>query len=311
VIEVRGLSFDYPGRRALHDVSLAMRAGSITALVGPNGSGKTTLLRCLAGLAEPVAGNLVVDGVDVIANPRECHRRIGYLSDFHGLWDALSVTRCLHYVASAHGLAGRERAARIAQVAEELDLETLLESGAGTLSRGQRQRLAIALAMVHRPRVLLLDEPAAGLDPEARFELSALLGGLGGGEMTVVVSSHILAELDDYCSDMLVLKEGRVVDHRPVAGMAAGSLAFRLELSGDPAHAAAIAAAAPGVAGVGVEGAGLRVMLRDEPGARERLLRHLLDQGVAVTGFGAARERLQEAYMARVRAADLPPGADR
>ncbi len=301
MIDVRGLTFDYPGRRALHAVTLAMRAGSITALVGPNGSGKTTLLRCLAALAEPVAGTILVDGVDVIAEPRECHRRIGYLSDFHGLWEQLSVRRSLTYVGRAHGLDGERLRERVADVARSLVIEAHLDTLTGTLSRGQRQRVAIAQAMVHQPRVLLLDEPAAGLDPEARYELAALLRKLGGGNMSIVVSSHILAELDDYCTDMLVLREGRVVDHRPVAGMAAGGVAFRVELSGDVQRAAAIAAAAPDVAEAHVEGAGLRVRLRDEPGARERLLRYLLDNGVAVSGFGAARERLQEAYMARVR----------
>lgn len=301
MIEVRGLTFDYPGRRALHDVSLAVARGSITALVGPNGSGKTTLLRCLAALAEPVAGSIVVDGVDVVAQPRECHRRVGYLSDFHGLWEQLSVGQSLTYVGRAHGLAGASLRERMERTARALAIEEFMPALTGTLSRGQRQRVAIAQAMLHGPRVLLLDEPAAGLDPEARYELSSLLRGLGGADISIVVSSHILAELDDYCSDMLVLRDGRVVDHRPVAGAAAGSVAFRIELSGDADSAAGVAAAAPGVVTAHVEGGGLRVQLRDEPGARERLLRHLLDNGVAVSGFGAARERLQEAYMARVR----------
>lgn len=301
MIEVDGLVFDYPGRRALHDVSLSVRAGAITALVGPNGSGKTTLLRCIAALAEPLAGRIVVDGVDVIAQPRECHSRIGYLSDFHGLWELLSVQRSLMHVARAHGLSRGELSGRVDEVIAQVGLAEYRDALAGTLSRGLRQRLAIGQSIIHRPRVLLLDEPASGLDPEARYELSALLRRLGGGDICIVVSSHILAELDDYCTDMLVLRDGRVVDHQPVAGAAAGLVAFRLEVEGDLDTAQAVVVATPGVASVHQEGGGLRVRLRDEPGARQRLLRHLLDQEVAVTGFGAARERLQEAYMARVR----------
>ena len=175
MIEVRDLVYEYPSKRALDGVSLSVARGTITALVGPNGAGKTTLLRCLAALEPPYAGAATIDGLDTTGSPREIHAQLGYLPDFYGLYDALSVRRCLTYAARSHGIApaldggcGRNggaprRPARPPGIP------------AGELSRGLRQRLAIGQAIVHEPKVLLLDEPAAGLDPQARRDLSALL----------------------------------------------------------------------------------------------------------------------------------------
>ena len=183
-IQVDGLCFEYPGKRALHDVSFAIEAGTITALVGANGAGKTTLLRCIAGLARPFSGGVAVDGMVVEDHPRDCHRKLGYLSDFYGLYDDLSVSQCLTYRAAAQGLAPDHIAAKVELAAERLDIVGHLEHKAGTMSRGERQRLAIAQAIIHEPEIVLLDEPASGLDPEARWSLSNLITALGHQGMT-------------------------------------------------------------------------------------------------------------------------------
>ncbi|HEY4077172.1 MAG TPA: ATP-binding cassette domain-containing protein, partial [Rhizomicrobium sp.] len=208
MIEINDLVFEYPGHRALHGVSLAVEAGAISALVGPNGAGKTTLLRCMAALETPYAGSVVIDGLDTREAPRAIHRKLGYLPDFFGLYDALSVRRCLFYAARAHGIAAGEAAGATQAAAARVGLADRLEQAAGTLSRGLRQRLAIAQAIVHRPTVLLLDEPAAGLDPQARRDLSQLLLSLKRDGMTLVVSSHILAELEDYSDRMIIVDHG-------------------------------------------------------------------------------------------------------
>src|SRR5882757_7077421 len=220
MIEVRGLVFEYPGHRALHGVSLTIASGAITALVGPNGAGKTTLLRCMAALETPYAGSVAIDGLDTREAPRAIHARLGYLPDFFGLYDALSVRRCLHYAARAHGI-GPGEAARVG-------LSDRMEQAAGALSRGLRQRLAIAQAIVHRPAVLLLDEPAAGLDPQARRDLSHLLLSLREGGMTLVVSSHILAELEDYSDRMVIVDKGRIVGGESIALKGVSRLRIRL-----------------------------------------------------------------------------------
>ncbi|MDD1606888.1 MAG: ABC transporter ATP-binding protein, partial [Methylococcaceae bacterium] len=212
MINVEQLIFEYPNLRALDEVSFHIPQGSITALVGPNGAGKTTLLRCMAALDQPMSGNIRIDGIDVLEHPRECHRIIGYLSDFFGLYDRLTVRQCLHYVARAQGIADEDCEAAIAKVSKGLYITDRLDVLAGTLSRGLRQRVAIAQAIIHSPRVVLLDEPASGLDPEARHELAELFLELQKQGMTLLVSSHILAELEAYSTDMLVLRQGRIIE---------------------------------------------------------------------------------------------------
>ena len=142
-IAVEGLSFEYPGVRALDDVGFRVERGSVTALVGPNGAGKTTLLRCLAGLDRPLLGSVAVAGVDVLEEPRRAHRKIGFLSDFFGLYDALTVRQCLAHAAAANGVPEPRIAETVARTADRLEIASKLAARAGELSRGQRQRVAI------------------------------------------------------------------------------------------------------------------------------------------------------------------------
>src|ERR1700748_3286321 len=174
MIEVDNLVYEYPNARALKGVSLVVPDQTITALVGPNGAGKTTLLRCLAALEDPYSGKVIIDGMDTTHAPREIHARMGYLPDFYGLYDDLSVRRCLTYAARSHSIAQGATAEAVAKAAQRVGLSDRLESKAGELSRGLRQRLAIGQSIVHEPKVLLLDAPAAGLDPQARRELSVV-----------------------------------------------------------------------------------------------------------------------------------------
>ncbi len=214
MIEIANLTFDYPGHRALDDVTLSVASGSVTALVGSNGAGKTTLMRCIAGLETPLTGSITVAGMDVIEQPREVHRVMGYLSDFFGLYQDLTVARCLEYAAASQGLPQADIPAAIARTAQRLNLSDQLQQISSGLSRGQRQRVAIGQAIIHQPKLLLLDEPASGLDPEARASLAALFRQLQADGMTLLVSSHILAELDEYSTHMLALREGRILENR-------------------------------------------------------------------------------------------------
>jgi len=311
MIDVDRLTFDYPTARALHGVSFHVPAGSITALVGPNGAGKTTLLRCLAALEEPIEGRVRVGGVDALAEPRACHRQVGYLSDFFGLYDELTVEQCLRHAAAIRGVPAEREREVTARAAGRLGIADRLGSRAGELSRGLRQRLAIAQAILHDPRVLLLDEPASGLDPEARHQLAALFLQLRDEGMTLLVSSHILAELDTYSTDMLVLREGRIVSHEPVAGAAVRGPAPRLALSlaGPFEGLAEALAALPGVADVRVEGGGASFAAPAGAAVQHELLKALLARGVPVCAFGPERRSMQDAYLATV--AEGRPGEAR
>lgn len=213
MITVKNVNFEYDDVQVLHDVSFSIPKGSITALVGPNGAGKTTLMRCIAGLDLSVSGNVTVDGIDVFENPRDAHCVTGYLSDFFGLHDALTVEQHLIYIAGCHNIPKNEVKDLVTKVSNLSGLENHMKVEAGALSRGYRQRLGVGLSLLHSPKVLLLDEPASGMDPETRIKLSRLMKDLKKEGYTIIVSSHILAELEDYCTDMLVIREGHIVEH--------------------------------------------------------------------------------------------------
>ncbi len=213
MIEVESLIFEYPGKRVIDRLNLRIKDNSITVLVGPNGAGKTTLIKAIAGLTEPYSGHIKIDGLDVYEHPVDAHKRMGYLPDFFGLYDALTVREGLFYAAISHGIDDAEAKHKAEQAAERLSISEHLNALAGDLSRGLKQRLAIAQAIVHEPKFLVLDEPASGLDPLARNELSALFKQLRAQGMTLLVSSHILSELEDYATDMIILKDGEIISN--------------------------------------------------------------------------------------------------
>jgi ABC-2 type transport system ATP-binding protein len=302
MIRVEDLVFDYPGFRALDGVSFAIEPHSITALVGPNGAGKTTLLNCMAGLALPAHGHVYLDAIDVHRVPRQAHARMGYLSDFFGIYADLTVARCLDYRARAQAIPSERRAAAVQRAAERLGLSDRLKQRAGELSRGLRQRLAIAQAIVHEPAVILLDEPASGLDPEARFGLAAVLRGLRDEGMTLVVSSHILAELEDYSTHLLVMEQGRILEHRALDGAVASDGARRFELTlAEPRSDAAAVLTSIGVSEIQVEGTMARFVATGDVAAQAALLRRLIEAGLPVASFAAAKSDLQDAYLALLK----------
>lgn len=300
MIDVAGLVYEYPSVRALNGLSLHVVPQTITALVGPNGAGKTTLLRCLAALDVPYAGHVLIDGLDTAVSPREIHARLGYLPDFYGLYDELSVRRCLTYAARAHGIAPSAAIQAAEKAAARVGLADRLDALAGELSRGLRQRLAIGQTIVHEPRVLLLDEPAAGLDPQARRDLSALLVALKDSGMTLVVSSHILAELEDYCSEMIIIEDGRIAGGKPVKVRDVERPRYLLE----------IATARSDLRDFLASRAGLDVVEADEhhalftftrnPGARAKLIRDLVAAGFELSSFAESTKALEDTYFAQV-----------
>jgi ABC-2 type transport system ATP-binding protein len=304
LIEISGLTFEYPGHRALDDVTLTVAGGSVTALVGPNGAGKTTLLRCIAGLESPLTGNITVAGMNVIEQPREVHRIMGYQSDFFGLYQDLSVARCLEYAAAAQGLPDKDISAAITLTAQRLDLSDRLQQISGSLSRGLRQRVAIGQAIIHHPKVLLLDEPASGLDPEARASLAALFRQLQADGMTLLVSSHILAELDEYSSHMLALRDGRILESRALNAAHPQHTIQSLHL-----HLAEANVRLPewlqSYAQITVKKSTDSFAEFDFQGdlsAQATLLKELVNAGFQVSSFAQFRENLQQSYLRSVKA---------
>jgi len=300
MIAVEHVLFDYPGVRALDDVSVAIAKGTITALVGPNGAGKTTLLRCLAALDTPHEGRILIEGVDIFDEPRRAHRFIGYLPDFYGLYDTLTVRQCLTYAAGSQGVANAKIRGAVGEAAGRFRITDLLDRRASDLSRGQRQRLAIAQATVHGPRLLLLDEPAAGLDPEARNDLSQTLLALARDGVTIIVSSHILTELEDYCTDLLILSRGKLVEQRPL-GSSGGRTLVAIELA-EAFDGLAGMLAVEGIEVVSAASSKASLRMASDPAAQADLLQRLVAAGARVSRFGPDQENIQELYKARVKA---------
>jgi ABC-2 type transport system ATP-binding protein len=300
MIDVKDLVYEYPSARALKGVSLHVAPGTVTALVGPNGAGKTTLLRCLAALETPYSGSVVIDGLDTRTAPRAIHAKLGYLPDFFGLYDALSVRRVLSYAARSHGIAPALTGAAVEKAAGRVGLLERLEAKAGELSRGLRQRLAIAQAIVHEPRVLLLDEPAAGLDPQARRDLSVLLLALKDGGMTLVVSSHILAELEDYCSSMLIIEDGLIVGGEAIKVRDVERPRYIIEIATARSDLKSFLAARAGVDVIEADEHHALITHTRNAAARSKLIRDMVGEGFEVSSFAESTKALEDTYFSQV-----------
>ena len=217
-IETRGLRKVFGSRVAVAGLDLDVARGEVFGLLGPNGSGKTTTIRMLCGLLGPTAGTAVVAGIDVIADPEAVRRRIGYMSQRFGLYDDLTVAENLRFYSSVYGLAPEERRQRSAELLAELGLASRASQLAGTLSGGWKQRLALACATAHRPEVLFLDEPTAGVDPASRRLLWDWIYRLAGGGTTIVATTHYMDEAER-CARLAILSRGHLEALGTVAGI--------------------------------------------------------------------------------------------
>ncbi|MGR9106908.1 MAG: ABC transporter ATP-binding protein [Gammaproteobacteria bacterium] len=300
LIQVEKLNFEYAGVHALINVSFGIEPGMICALVGPNGAGKTTLLRCLAALEKPIGGTIQIDGIDVLEEPRLSHRRVGYLSDFFGLYDRLTVRQCLSFVARSQGIASQDCPGAIAVAARRLQIEEHLNSTPARLSRGLRQRVAIAQAIIHEPKVLLLDEPASGLDPEARHALTGLFLELQRKGMTLLVSSHILAELEDYSTSMLILRKGRIVEQIAVGRQDRKTRLLRILLAEPVADLLQVLTEFEEASEIKVRDREVLLRLHGDDNTCHRLLKFLVEKEIPVCEFSGASTNLQDAYLATV-----------
>jgi ABC-2 type transport system ATP-binding protein len=211
-IDIRSLRVDYGDFIAVNDITLSVPPGEIFGLVGPNGAGKTSTFRVITTLMEPTYGEVILDGVDVLEDHESARRIIGYMPDLAPVPSDLKVWEFLDFHASAYGLGNRsKRLARVAECLEEVNLTDQCDKWCKELSRGQTQRVVLAKTLLHRPRVLVLDEPASGLDPLARRELRNALRRLATTGATVFVSSHILSELAEMCTSLCVMNRGKLL----------------------------------------------------------------------------------------------------
>lgn len=304
-VRIRGLRKHYGSVAAVDGLDLDVPAGSIFGLVGPNGAGKTTTMLSVVTLLVPDAGVVEVQGHDALADPAAVRSVVGYMPDFFGLYDGMSCTEYLDYFAAAHGLDPTRATAQVTDLLELVGLDHKPDVDVSGLSRGMQQRLSLARALVHDPAVLVLDEPASGLDPRARVDLREILLALGEMDRTIIVSSHILAELEEICDRVAIVEAGRVLASGTPADIrtgvtAATTVRVRLLVAADTAAAMAraveVAATAGGVH-VGSRDTSLRFEVAGGDAAVVDLLATLVAAGLPVVEFREEAGGLERLFM--------------
>jgi ABC-2 type transport system ATP-binding protein len=303
MINTLGLTKYYDTRPAVRDVELYVPAGEICGLIGPNGAGKTSLLKMLAGLLRPTSGKIEIGGIEVGAEPKRLHEIVGYVPDTFGLYDELTVRHFMDYFAKAHRVPEWQIEKRVSGVLELTNLTSKYYEPVGALSRGMRQRLVIAKTLLHAPKVLLLDEPASGLDPMARMDLCDLIKELGALGTTLIVSSHILTELADFCTSVVIMEQGHVIRSGRIEELVetlSDGLPLRIEMT-DASAAASLAALLEGqesLRDVVVNASVIDCAFRGDRAALATLHREIVLQHDGVVSFYERRLTIEDVFMA-------------
>jgi ABC-2 type transport system ATP-binding protein len=300
-IETHHLTRKYGKLTAVDNLNLMVPAGSLFGLIGPNGAGKTTTLRMLAGLLDPTSGEIHINGSSTQKGWREVRQQIGYMPDFFGVYEDMLVWEYLDFFARCYEIPTLRRRSVIEELLELVDLSEKRGTYVQSLSRGMRQRLCLAHALVHDPAVLLLDEPASGLDPRARVEMRELLRELGSMGKTIIVSSHILAELAEMCDSIGIIERGQLVTSGPVEEISRQAQQGRtLKIKALDLDTEAFETILRDQRGVGniypVNGA-LEVEFTGDDEATAALLEALITQGVRITSFTEIASDLEDIFL--------------
>lgn len=286
--------------QAVKDLDLHIEAGTVFGFVGPNGAGKSTTMSVLATLLEPTSGHAYVGGYDVVTHPHKVRQLIGYMPDFFGVYDNLTATEYLDFYAGAYNIPPEKRPELIADLLELVNLSMKADAYVDTLSRGMKQRLGLARCLVHDPQVLILDEPASGLDPRARIEMKEILKELKAMGKTIIISSHILPELAEMCDVIGIIEHGEIIAIAPVdqiAAQAAGHRLLRIRLLDRMEEAQALLQRDDLVLQAQVEKNSLLVQFAGDDAAQAALLADLVGAGLPVLGFQQEASNLEEVFL--------------
>jgi len=298
MIKIDGLSKAYGSTWALNDVSFTIDTGDMFGLIGPNGAGKTTLIRILATLLNPTRGTASIDGLSVTNCADKIKAMIGYLPDFFGVYEDMRVREYLEFFAAVYGLRNPKRRQVVQGVLELTDLAGKREDIISSLSRGMQQRLGLARVLVHDPKILLLDEPASGLDPRARIEIRALLKELRKMGKTILISSHILADLADLCNKIGLIEKGKLLfagDIHDALNRVQAADVWIFEVAAETERAVEILKGQPRVRRVEARDGHIVVAVEgDEP---HLLAQALLAQGLRLRSFRREDVTLEDAFL--------------
>jgi len=307
MIEAEGLTKYYGHRAAIKDLSFTIDRGEIVGFLGLNGAGKTTALRVLSCLLVPTSGRVTVAGIDVLENPHEIRRRIGYLPEVPPVYHEMTVAAYLDFAARLRGLSGPAVAKRVSAVLDITSTRDVSQQVIGTLSAGYRQRVGIAQAVVHEPDLLILDEPFAGLDPVQTVEMREMIRRLGG-EHTVLLSSHLLSQIHETCDRILVIQRGRIVaqgtEEELASRLPARAERFSVEVRGAAADVTEAVESVEGIESqelVELEGGLARVTITSNRDLREEVVVALVHKEIGVRTLGRLMPELETVFVELAR----------
>jgi len=299
-VEIKDLRVAYGKFQAVKGISFAIPKGEIFGFIGPNGAGKSSTIKVLATLLKPTSGSASIAGVDVVKDPQKIRRLIGYVPDFFGVYQDLSVREYLHFFAAAYDIPRAKRERLVADALALTDLAEKIDAPVDGLSRGMKQRLSLARVLLHDPELLLLDEPASGLDPRARIEMRELLKELGRLGKTILISSHILHELAQLCSRIGIIEQGRMMAEGTVEELFRRIDLTRIshvQLVAPPDNYLELIRAVPGVLGAELQADRVAIRSRDGELAVEDLHDALVRIGLRMRMFQPEALDMETAFM--------------
>ena len=300
MIETKNLTKNFGNLTAVDDLNLTIQDGDIFGFVGPNGAGKTTTMRILVTLLEPTRGKAFINGLDVSRNGKKVRRLVGYMPDFMGVYDDLKVFEYLEFFAAAFGIERKKRKSIVEGVLELTDLQSKRSVTVDSLSRGMQQRLGLARVLIHDPKVLILDEPASGLDPRARIEIRELLRELKRMGKTIMISSHILSELEEICDHIGIIEHGRLVFSgtlEEILSRLGIQSKVRVRVANNQDKAVELLTALPQIRQVQVFGDYIAVTFREGKDGDGIIARTLVNADLDIVSIQPERLKLDDAFM--------------
>lgn len=300
MLQVEELSKSYGKFLAVDRLSFNVEEGAIFGFVGPNGAGKTTTMKILATLLRPSSGKAWIAGEDVSQNPRRIRQLVGYMPDFFGVYDDLKVDEYLDFYSASYRIPARQREKIISDLLELMDLEHKREAYVDSLSRGMKQRLCLARCLVHDPALLILDEPASGLDPRARVEVREILKELKNMGKTIIISSHILSELTELCTHLGIIEAGKMVACGSVDEImhrSQSAQAIEIRVLGKIDEALLLINNELGYSAIKLDEQMLELPFNGDEEEMNRILTHLVQAGIPLVSFAESQSNLENIFM--------------
>ena len=300
MLKIENLVKNYGKCRALNGLSMEVKKGELFGFIGPNGAGKTTTIKIMAGLLRADSGHVYLDGKDALKDADKLKQKIGYVPDNFGVYDNLKAIEYMEFYASTYGLVGKVAQKRCYEVMEQVGREGRGEVYVDELSRGMQQRLCLARAMIHKPDILILDEPASGLDPRSRFEMKMILKELCRKGATILISSHILSELAEMCSSIGIIKKGELLQQGSIEEIVSAvniSNPILLHVCDEQKKTLEFLKENPLVQTLAIDGKEFQFTFTGSVKEEAELLQQMVQQGIQVLSFGRKRDNLETIFM--------------